>query len=549
MRQRHSTRRTFLKTGLGTVAGATLLAGCAGRLNGIPGPSSEGNALRIATDSDPGSPLNIFISSSSKFDWMKDLVYDRLLAPSPYVDDPVSGLATETTQIDDTTWTATIREDAEWHDGEPFTAEDVVFQYRFFRDGPPTRYTHHVSEAPHIKQIEAVDDRTVRFDCAYPCPTLADITFADLPVIPKHIWKDVEDPYKHSELPVGTGPFELVEYEAGERLRFRANENYFMGEPLADEVVVPIIQDLSTIFTALKSGDIDTTSVAIPPTTIDQFEQNESVTVVHATDLSLVEIRINYERSPFDQHEFRWALSRAIDKQSIVDVVMLGKAIPGTEGYPHPKSPWTAPDIDQPYKPEAAKAKLDELGFRDRDNDGIRETAAGEPLSFTLKVPSNQPAYIRAAELVAEDLTAVGMETEVLTLDPESIGDLFDSRNFDLYVSSITPHGVADPDQFVMSHRSGYLWKEGISYPAWDELFEEWKQTATVEERKSTLFEMQRLFNKQPTSLPLWYPEPRWAYRSAEHDTWAESPGFGIHHKWSLLPKAAREGTVTNSFD
>ncbi|MFB6234372.1 MAG: ABC transporter substrate-binding protein [Halopenitus sp.] len=489
------------------------------------------------------------MSSHSKFDWMKDLVYDRLLAPSPYVDDPISGLAKETNQVDDSTWTATIRSDATWHDGEPFTAEDVVFTYRYFRDGPPTRYTHHVSQAPHIETIEAVDDETVRFECAYPSPTLADITFADLPILPKHVWEDVDDPYKYAELPVGTGPYELVEYESGSRLRLEANDEYFMGEPLVDEVVIPFIQDHSALFTALQSGDIDTTSVGVPPSTVNQFEQNDAFDVVPATTLSLVEIRINYERAPFDQHDFRRALSRGIDKESIVDVVMLGKAIPGNEGYPHPKSPWTAPDIGQPYEPEQARSTLDELGFRDRDDDGVRETPDGEPLSFTLKVPSNKPSYIRAAELVAEDLTAIGLETTAKTLDPGAIGDLFSSRNFDMYISSITPHGVADPDQFVMSHRSGYLWDKDIDYPAWDDLFEEWKQTDTVEERKDVLFEMQRLFNDQPTSLPLWYPEPRFAYRPEAHDKWAESPGYGIHHKWSLLPQSVRSAAVTDSFE
>lgn len=549
MSQRHTTRRTLLKTGLGTVAGSALLAGCTGALENAIGSGSGGDALRIATDTDPKSPLNIYVSSNSKFDWMKDLVYDRLLAPSPYVEDPMPGLATETNQIDETTWTATIRSDAEWHDGEPFTADDVVFTYRYYRDGPPTRYAHHVSEAPQITQITAEDDQTVRFKCAYPCPTLAVITFADLPIIPKHVWEDVDDPYKYGELPVGTGPYELVAYEGGKRLRFRANENYFMGKPLVKDVVIPIVQDHSALFTALKSGDIDTTSVPIPPSSIDQFEQNKTLNIAHATSLSLVEIRINYERSPFAQHDFRWALSRAIDKKSIVDVVMLGKAIAGTTGYPHPKSPWTAPNIEQPYKPAEAQAKLDELGFRDRDGDGIRETPDGEKLSFTLKVPSNEPSYIRAAELVAENLTAIGLETKTQTLDPGTIDSLFDSRNFDMYVSSITPHGVADPDQFVMSHRSGYLWKKGISYPAWNQLFKKWKQAKTIEKRKQILFEMQRLFNQQPTSIPLWYPEPRFAFRSEAHDAWAESPGYGIHHKWSLLPKGARGVAVTDSFN
>lgn len=548
MGKRDTTRRTLLKTGFGTVAGSTLVAGCSSAVNELKAPGQGGDRLRIATDTDPKSPLNIYVSSNSKFDWMKDLVYDRLLHPSPYVKETMPGLATKTTQIDATTWTATIRSDAEWHDGEPFTAADVVFTYRYYRDGPPNRYTHHVSDAPHIKQITAVDDQTVRFKCAYPCPTLADITFADLPIIPKHIWEQVDDPYKYTKLPVGTGPYELTNYNAGERLHFRANENYFMGAPVVNEVVIPIVQDHSALFTALKSGDIDTTSVPIPPSTITQFQSNETLDVVHATSLSLVEMRINYERSPFDQHEFRWAVSRAIDKQSLVDVVMLGNAISGSAGYPHPKSPWTAPNIKQPYKPDEARATLDDLGFRDRDGDGVRETPDGETLSFTLKVPSNEPSYIRAAELVAEDLTDVGLDTTPKTLDPGTIDNLFSSRNFDMYISSITPHGVADPDQFVMSHRSGYLWKKGIPYPAWEQLFEKWKRTETVEQRKQVLFEMQRLFNRQPTSIPLWYPVPRFAFRPQAHDAWAESPGYGIHHKWSLLPTDARGAAVTDSF-
>lgn len=542
-----TSRRDLLGAGLGAIGGA-LVAGCTDSLGGRMASTADGGALRIATDSDPDSPLNIHVSSDSTFDWMTDLVYDRLLHPSPYVEEPMAGLATETNQVDETTWTATVRSDATWHDGELVTAEDVAFTYRYYRDGPPNRHTHHVSEAPSIERIETVDDRTVRFEGAHPTPTLAAITFADLPIIPKHVWEAVDDPHEYAELPVGTGPYELVNYEAGERLRFRANEEYFMGEPLVDELVVPIIQDHSTMFTALKSGDIDTSSVGIPPSTVDEFEANDDLEVVEATTLSLVELRINYERSPFDQHDFRRSVSRAIDKRAIVDVAMLGNPVPGDAGYPHPESPWTAPDIEQPHEPEAARTTLDELDLRDRDGDGVRETPAGESLSFTLKVPSNEPSYIRAAELVAEHLTDVGLDTELVTLDPGTIGDLFSSRDFDMYINSITPHGVADPDQFVMSHRSGYLWNEEIAYPAWDDLYDEWKRTETVESRKAVLFEMQRLFNEQPTSIPLWYPQARFTFDPDAHDAWAESPGFGIHHKWSLLPADARGTAVTESF-
>ncbi|MEY7850634.1 ABC transporter substrate-binding protein [Natrarchaeobius sp. A-rgal3] len=549
MGQTRYTRRNLLAAGVGSVATGAVLAGCTDTTDGtIETESDVDDPLRIATDSDPDSPLNIYISSHSEFDWLKDLVFDRLLAPSPYVEEPMAGLATETERIDGRTWTATVRSDAEWHDGEPFTAEDVVFTYRYYRDGPQNRHSHHVNEIPDIERIESIDEETVRFECSYPTPTLADITFADLPILSKHVWEDVDDPYEHTELPVGTGPYELVSYEPGERLRLRANENYFMGEPTVEEIVVPFIRDHSTMFTALRSGEIDTTSVGIPPSSIEDFRQDEAFDVVSATTLWLVEIRVNYERPPFDRPAVRRAVSRAIDKQSIVDVVMLGNGIPGTEGYPHPDSPWTAPDIEQPYDPDQSRALLEELEIRDRDGDGVRETPDGEPLSFRLEVPSNEPAYIRAAELVTENLTDVGLETESRTLDPGAIGDLHGSRNFDMYVSRITPHGVADPDQFVMSHRSGYLWNSEIPYPEWDELVEEFKQAEGVDGVRPVLFEMQRLFNEQPTSIPLWYEKPRFAFDPDAFDSWAESPGFGIHHKWSFLPEDARESAITESF-
>ena len=121
------------------------------------------------------------------------------------------------------------------------------------------------------------------------------------------------------------------------------------------------------------------------------------------------------------------------------------------------------------------------------------------------------------------------------------------SRTFDLYIDEIGAHGVADPDQFIMSNRSGYLWKSGLPYPEWDALFDQWKQTTDIDSRKQVSFQMQDLFNRQPTSIALYYPEQNWAYRPAAYDQWAESRGFGIVHKWSFLPPAAREGTVLPS--
>ncbi len=527
---------------LGLLVLVIALSGCISPGGTGDDPDGE-DPLIIATDEDPGSAANPYVSAHSKFDWLKDLVYDRLFLPSPYVEEPMPGLATNATQLDPSTWTVDLREGVTWHDGEPFTAQDVVFTYQYYRDGPPTRHTHHVSEAPHIETIRATGEQTVRFECAYPCPTLAQITLPDLPILPEHVWSDVDDPYTYQKLPIGTGPYELVDYQQSEHLSFRAHEGYFLGAPTVDAIEVPIITDHSAIFTALRTGEVDSTTVPVPPELVSTFEDNDAVSVAATSSLSLVEVRVNYDRSPFDNATFRGALSDAVDREAIVDTVKLGMAQPGTQGYPHPASPWTAPDLSTPHQPQQARQTLEQLGYTDRDGDGVREAPNGTELSFTLQVASNRPVWVRAAEIMASQLGEVGMDIEAVSLDSGTIGSLLGSRNFDLYISSITPHGVADPDQFVMSHMSGYLW-DGSPYPEWDELHSRWENTTTVDERKEVLFEMQRLFNEQPTSLVLWYEEPRWAYHPAAHDSWTVSPGFGIHHKFSFLPEDAH-GTAT----
>lgn len=542
------TRRKLLGTTT-ALAGAGL-AGCTGRDRD---GGSDGNALRISTLEDPGSPLNQYISGmGASKDWIHELVHDRLLLPSPFVEEPIPGLAVETTKVDSSTFTATIREDVQWQDGEPFTVEDVAFTYRFYRDGPSIRFAHHVSEMPKIDTIEPEDDRTVRFETAFPAPSITEITFADLPILPKHVWENVENPREYRELPVGTGPYELVEYTEGERLRFEANENYFLGEPLVDELVLTFISDPSVTFTALKTGEIDSTIRPVPPETLNTFRRNDDIEVVEATRLAMVALQLNYTRQPFTQHGFRFALSRALDIDDIVDVVMLGEATSGSEGYTHPKSPWTAPDVALPHEPEAARAKFEELDYRDRNGDGVRETPDGEDLSFSIKVPSNQPQFIRAAELVKGQLADFGFDIKVRSLDPGTIGaeGIWGSQNFDMMLNRFNFHLTSDPDQYVLNHGSNkLLWHTNeFPYPEYESLEEDYIQAETIEEQRSTFHEMNRLYNEQPTMIPIWYPKEHQAFRPEAHDAWAEAPPFGIHHKFSFLPKDVRGSAVTESF-
>lgn len=543
-------RRELLRT-TSVVAGAGL-AGCMKGENGGGGDGNgKGNTLRIAIPEDPGSPLNQYIGWE---DWLHELVYDRLLLPSPYVDNKLPGLAKDVTKVSDDakTWTATIRDGVQWHDGEPFTVEDILFTFRFYRDGPTIRFAHHVSEMPRIEVIERVDETTARFICAFPVPSLEEVTFADLPILPKHIWNNVENPREYQELPVGTGPYKLVDYTQGERYRFKPNKNYFLGEPIIDEIVVPFITDPSVTFTNLKTGEIDSTTRPVPPETVKQFRQDDSLKVVEATTLSSVGFLLNYTKQPFRNHDFRFALSRALDLDAIVDIVMLGEAISGSEGYTHPKSTWTAPDISLPYKPDEARDTFAELGFRDRNGDGIRENPDGDDLSFTIMVPSNEPQFIRASEILARQLGEFGFEIKVTTADPGTIRaeGIWGNQKFDMQVDRYDFHLTSDPDQYILDHGSNkFLWyTKEFPYPEYEKLEEKYIQAETLEEQRSAFHEMNRLYNKQPTMIPLWYSLELQGFRPEAHDKWAEAPPFGIHHKFSFLPKDARGSAITKSF-
>ena len=515
-------------------ASVLLVTGCGGSGGGTPDAPTQTDRLRIAVPRDTG-PLNIFAGSPEP---IAELVYDKLVAPSPYVAEPQPWLATAVRQVDPSTWEVDLRQDVRWHDGQPFTVDDVVFTFEYMTLAPTGRWTHHVTTIPNISSVTAVDPDTVRFTCGFACPELGAVTLADLPIIPKHVWSAVPpDTAKAVKtLPVGTGPYRLVDYNPTSGYRFEANPTYFAGAPRVRELVMPVIDDPSATFTALRSGEIDAAARPLSPELIDQFSGSNQVGVVKTAPLQLPELRMNFEHAPFDQPAFRRAISRALDRDQMLETVFLGQGRPAVKGYPHPDAPFANPMLSTPYAPDEARQLLDQAGFVDRDGDGIREGPNG-PLRYELFVTASLPIDVRAAELVAEDLREVGIELEVTGTDAATVANLFTTREFDLAISTITAHGVADPDQFVMSHMSGYLWRAPvIPYPEFDALYDEWEAATTNADRNAVLQDMQALFNRQPTSIPLYYPDEYWAFRVGSYGGWVESPGYGIVHKWSLLP-------------
>lgn len=493
------------------------------------------DSLTVAVVKDSG-PLNIFAGQT---DQMAELVYDKLLAPSPYVAEPQPWLATDVQQIDATTWDVELRDDVTWHDGEPFTADDVVFSFHFMHAAPTGRFTHHVNDTPSISEVVATGENSVRFVCDYACPELGTVTLADLPVLPEHFWSKVDAAKARevTDLPIGTGPFKLVEYSPTSGYRFEANADYFAGTPTVGELVMPVIADTSAAFTAMRSGQVDAVDRALTPELVDQFTASRDIGVVTVTPLTYPELKLNFTREPFAQPDFRAALNLAVDRDKLLDIVALDRGRPATSGYVHPDAPFADPDASTPYEPQQAATLLDQLGWVDSDGDGTRENPDGDQGPFELIVDGGNAPHFRAAELLAEDFAAAGIDVTIKPLDAGTLTDASANKAYDLYITTNTPHAVADSTQFIMSHRSGNLWKHpDLAYPEFDALYERWRTTDTNDSRIAVMQQMQQLFNRQPTTIALYYPEEHWGYRADAFAGWIETPGYGIVHKWSFLP-------------
>lgn len=506
------------------------------------GPKTA-NHLTIGVWNTAGN-ITTYTIGNSWNDWLLWLAFDKLVEPSPYVGQAENWLATKIEQVSDDArvWEITLREGVKWHDGTDFTAEDVAFTFEYYREGPANRWTHHASAVPRIEGIEILGRHKLRLTSKMPMPNFDRITAADLPMIQKAQWENVEKPREFTDIAIGTGPYILVDYKADEYYKYRANEHYWQGKPLVEELTLVMIKDPQTMFTALRTGEIDAAARSLPPELVMQWQSDPAIEVATAPSLWGVWLDINLKRAPFDNRDLRQAISLAINPEPMLERIMLGMGKSGTHGWPHVDSFWTRPDLSVSYDPARAIEILEEQGYKDADGDGMRENPDGTPLSWEIAVASNRPLQLRAVEMIAGQLAEVGIATSMKTLDPASFTALWRNREFDVRVMDITPHGIADQDMLIILYKGDN--KVALKpEPEKDDIVKRWLSASTREDRLAVSYELQDYQNTYPNRVMLWYPDGIFAYRWEAYDNYVSSAGYGIFHKYSFLPSEGREGT------
>ena len=348
-------------------------------------------------------------------------IYDRLINQGPN-QELLPGLAESWGPTDDPlVWEFQLRQGVTFHDGSPFTAEDVAFTIERVPTVPnsPSSFTTYTAD---IADIEIVDDYTIRFHTETPVPLMAN-NLSTIYVVSSDIGDNAAtEDFNTGDHAIGTGPYRQVDFTPGEQVVLEPNPDYWGGTPTWETVTFRPITSPAARVAALLAGDVDVIA-SVPTTDIGQLDDDDDVNLWQGVSNRVIYLHLDSDRevtphitaigggeipNPLRDVRVRQALSLAIDRDAIVEDVMEGVAIPAGQLLPEGFF-GVSDNIDVPdYDPDGARALLEEAGY-------------GDGFAMTLHGPNDR--YINDAavlQAVAQMWSRIGLETSVETL-PRSV--------------------------------------------------------------------------------------------------------------------------------
>lgn len=489
-------RRTALK--LFSAAGLTGLAGCSGNSpaqettsgddsggngsnGGDDGNAGDGNAasggtLKIGELQGNVKTLDPQLCSTAVCYRLIEYIHSGLVDINESFE-IVPGLAENWETPDDTTVVFNIRDNAVWHNGESFTADDWVYTLdRIRSDDFDSLYE---GELDPVESATAEDDTTLRIDLSQPyAPLFAYLTpvgRAGIPVNQTAVEEEGNQNYGNN--PVGTGPFKLDQWENRQNLQLSAFDDYWGDAPNVDGIQVDLIEDQNALVNALLSGSIHI-APNLPTAQVQALKGSNQVNLHEQLTGNYHYISMNTNSEPLDDVKVRQAFMLAINRQAAVDAIFQGLAVPNT----YPMSPafeWAVPEEDsfQRHDPERAKELLEEAGHPD-----------GIEVEFL--VPNLEP-WRSAGEWLSQELTKANIETDMQVMEWAAFRDRTASEPFEYDIFNLQWIGDIDPDQEVsMFHKDSGLNRMYYEDDTATRLVEEQRQALDQNERSEILKEL-----------------------------------------------------------
>jgi peptide/nickel transport system substrate-binding protein len=436
----------------------------------------KGGTITGAMDTAPAGIFNPIFYSDAYESNILSFTHEGLLAQDDKLEFQPNLAKSWEFNEDQTEVTFKLEEGVKWHDGEPFTADDVVFTYKSIASpgyieagGVRTSFVERLvgykefseGTTTDFQGVVAVDEHTVTFKFAQPnILALADASF---PIIPEHVFKDIAikdmpsaGPSRNAGEVIGTGPFKFAEMVEGEQYVLKGNPDYWQGEPYLDQVVWKIV-DGAVILGLLENGEIDFVSDpnGVQPADYETVAALEHIQMVEQPDFGyqIMGMKHNHRakndatldpskwtvNEKLADKKVRQAIAYAVDRKGIIDGLLYGRAI--VQNSPL-ATQFEAYDSETPnqyeFDAEKAKSLLDEAGYVDTNGDGFREDPNGKEWVVNMNYPTGNPIRERSAPIIEEMLEAVGININLR--QPKEAAAYYEdlelnSQDWDLYLA------------------------------------------------------------------------------------------------------------------
>jgi peptide/nickel transport system substrate-binding protein len=540
-RVRGLTRREFLRRAGGTavVAGSlpAILAACtnAANTNPNPQPSGSGGAtsgtLHIGWSTEPDT-MNPLTTYSTEANEVLQLIYDKL-------NDYDAQLQIQPNLAEQTTASGPsiiykLRQGVTWHDGKPFTADDVVFTFNLVHDQGNNQYSQWLTDMTDVK---ATDPSTV--EVTFKRPQAFDPGLA-IPIIPQHVWDGMStaDIQKFAnDTPVGTGPFTFGSWKRGQTVSVDRNPDFWGTAPGASSIIWVLYQNEDVMAQGLRGSEVDILA-EVPPTIWDGLSGVSGLKPVSLPGFSFHHIGINVSTNPKSggnplllDKNVRQALSLATDRNQLVQIGLAGHGRPGDALLPPAFGDykWTpTPDQSLNAKPDQATQLLDSAGYTP-GSDGIRAKGS-QRLEFRLIAIESTTVDVRAAQLFSDAAKKVGIKLNLSTLDENTLGHTVynsEAPDWDIFVWG-WDSGVNDPDYMLGIVLTSQIGGNNDVYYAnktYDGLYDKQASTLDKTARLATVHQMQQMFYEDCAYIIMWYQDKLQAYRSDTWTGWSPTPG------------------------
>jgi peptide/nickel transport system substrate-binding protein len=531
-------------------------------------PGTYGGTLTLATANDMKTFNVILAAESASTDILWTHVFRCLIDYRNGGDPPGydAGLCTRWESSPDAKqWTFHLRRGVRWSDGEPFTADDVLFTYDVIRDKSVATVIRDAfvegkqeNGDPIYPKLEKLDDQTVRFTLNRPNGMFLDAVYS-LWLIPKHKWEAAwrsarfNEVMKLSDNPedvVSLGGFRIKEYVSGQRVVLERNPYFWKLDksgqrlPYLDRIVFLILKDQNTIALTFEAGQLDILTPRLRAEDYWRVKKLEGPEVTVAdigVSLNTMWLAVNqntslnpntgkpfvepWKQRLFRNREFRQAVSYAIDRQGLANTVFSGRGVPLYSFVSPGDSYWHSEDVmSYPYDPARARQMLAEIGLKDTNGDSFLEDADGHTVEISIITNTENSQRVGSAAFVARNLNEVGIKASAAPLAFGLLNNTIQSTfDFDAVIVGWRAAAPTGPSNFRSILLSSGL--QHVCYPKqtspstpWearvDQLIYEIQASAGETERKRLFGEIQRIWSEELPEIELIAEQEAVAYRN-----------------------------------